>query len=97
VDEHLFPSTTWEWRKVKITRRPQGHATVRRSRSFWHHLPRRDRKQSVYLEVRWRAGAESWWLVKARGSHGAVPGWMMLEDLMSMVLNEHTTGDDPPD
>jgi hypothetical protein len=40
------------------------------------------------LKVRYRGGAESWWLVEARGSQGVFPGSAALEDVMVQVLNE---------
>ncbi len=40
------------------------------------------------LQVTYRGGAESWWLVQARGSQGVFPGSAALEDIMSQVFNE---------
>jgi hypothetical protein len=40
------------------------------------------------LVLQHRGGGESWWLVKARGSHGVFPGHLALDDVMSAVCNE---------
>jgi hypothetical protein len=42
------------------------------------------------VTIEYRGGAESWWLVKARGSHGVFPGHAAIEDVMSQVMNEPT-------
>lgn len=87
-DEQSFGSTTWALRRVKVTGTPPGHATVRRSRSSWRALPQLDRRRYVTLRIKWRGGAESWWLVDARGRSVPVPGWICLEDLMISLLAE---------
>lgn len=88
--EQPFGSTTWQWRRVKVQRRPEGSITARRSRTarLWRTLPRGDRHKWVTVRIRWRGGAESWWLVEARGKVQAVQGWQALEDLMCAIHNE---------
>lgn len=90
TDEQEFPSTPFTWKRVKVTQRPEGTITARRSRSSrgWRLLPRSNRRDYVTIRVKWRGGAESWWLVEARGKNSAVPGWVQLEDLMSLIHNE---------
>lgn len=90
--DQTFPSTTFEWRRVKVNRRPQGTSTARRSRSGWRHLVCWPRSEKVTLSVSWKSGAESWWLVQARGSQQVLPGWMCLEDVMALVCNEQCGG-----
>jgi hypothetical protein len=84
--EHTFSSTTWGYRRVKISTPAGGTHTVRRSRSF-KSLRRQDRAEKVTLRISYRGGAESWWLVESRGTHAAFPGWLALEDLMRVVKN----------
>jgi hypothetical protein len=38
--------------------------------------------------VTYRGGAESWWLIDARGSIGVFPGHAALEDVMAQIFNE---------
>jgi hypothetical protein len=87
-EEHLFASTTFEWRRVKIRTPPAGHNKARAKRGRWRHLGRWPRTQDLTITIRYRGGAESWWLVKARGSQGAFPGHASIEDVMSQVMNE---------
>jgi hypothetical protein len=82
------PSTTSAWKWAKVRRRPQGMSTVRRSRSAWHHLAAWPRRERLTLVVKWRGGAEAWWLVQARGSSGVFPGYLALDDVLSIVMNE---------
>jgi hypothetical protein len=86
--EHLFPSTTWQWKKVKIKPPPAGHDTARAKRGPWRRFGVWPRHRPLVLTVRHRGGSESWWLVEARGSHAAFPGHLALEDVMRVVLNE---------
>jgi hypothetical protein len=86
--EQVFPSTTWQWKKVKMKPPPAGHSTARAQRGRWRHLARWPRTQRMTLQVTYRGGAESWWLVQARGSQGVFPGSAALEDIMSQVFNE---------
>jgi hypothetical protein len=86
--EQTFPSTTYAWRKVKMKPPPAGHQTVRAKRGRWHGLPTWPRHRQLRIEVTYRGGAESWWLVKARGRHGVFPGCLALDDVMAQVLNE---------
>src|SRR6185312_17061094 len=86
--EPVFASTTFEWRKVKITPGAAGKGTARRSRRSFLRLPRADRTRPIRLEVVYRGGAESWWLVKGRGEHQVFPGHAALEDVMARVYSE---------
>ncbi len=86
--EQTFPSTTWQWKRVKVSRRPQGTDTARAKRGRWRHLARWPRTEKLTITVKHRGGAESWWLVEARGSQGVFPGWCALEDVMAAVFNE---------
>ncbi len=86
--EPTFPSTRYEWRQVKIKTPPAGQSTARRRRSSFLRLPRADRTRPVHLEILSRGGAESWWLIKARGEHQVFPGCASLDDVMARVLSE---------
>ncbi len=86
--EQAFSSTTFVWRKVKMKPPPAGHTTARAKRGRWRHLTRWPRSRSLTLTVTYRGGAESWWLVSARGSQGVFPGHAQLEDVMAQVFSE---------
>lgn len=85
--EQAFPSTMWEFRYVKMKRRPQGSTTARAQRGPFKGLSRWPRTSRLTVTIVHRGGSESWWLVSARGTQGAFPGWMALEDVMAVVHN----------
>lgn len=67
---------------------PAGHPTAAAKPSRWYRFGTWPRHKPLTITIQHRGGAESWWLVKARGSHGVFPGHLALEDVMSAVLNE---------
>jgi hypothetical protein len=67
---------------------PAGHNAARAKRGRWRHLRRWPRGQALTIKIEYRGGAESWWLVTARGSHGVFPGHASLEDVMHQVFSE---------
>lgn len=87
--EHLFPSTTFAWRKVKMKTPPAGQGTVRAQRGRWHGLTTWPRARTLSVSITYRGGPESWWLVNSRGRHGVFPGSAAIEDVMAAVCNEH--------
>lgn len=80
-------STTYEWRKVKISGgAPEGPAPKAASKGTrWSGLGRRDSKRALTITVTYRGGAESWWLVTARGRSAAFPGHRCLDDVLGEV------------
>lgn len=86
--ERTFPSTTYEWRKVKIVRPAGGQGTARRRRTGWLRLTRQPRTQPLRVTISYRGGAESWWWLEARGEKGAIPGHWTLDDVMARLLSE---------
>ena len=89
--EQTIPSTTWAWKRVKISRPPEGnrergpkglHTWVGRSR--WD--PRKDR---VTIRIRYRGGAECWYEVEARGATARLTGTVALHDLMVAICHHH--------
>lgn len=85
--EHVFSSTTWEYRKVKIRRPPDGHIDSRPKAGHFHGLPPRPIREPITLTVSWRGGGEAWYEVKARGRTGRFPGWLGLHDVMMAINN----------
>jgi len=67
---------------------PAGHDTVRAKRGRWRHLTRWPRHRALTVRIRYRGGAESWWLVETRGSQGVFPGHCQLEDVMAQICSE---------
>lgn len=44
------------------------------------------REQKITLTVKYRGGAEGWYLVEARGRHGVFPGVVALHDVMMEIF-----------
>lgn len=84
-------STTWEWKKVKMRGpRPEGqHSTAKPSR--FGGLSKRNRSARLTLTIHHKGGAESWWVVEARGRVAAFPGHRALEDVMAEINRDFGT------
>lgn len=65
-----------------------GHVRSSRAKRGFLRLSRSPRTLPVRLTVTYRGGAESWWLIQARGESQVFPGHAALEDVMSRVLSE---------
>ncbi len=87
--EQMFPSTTWAYKKVKMKPPPARQSGVRTKRGRWHGLATWPRSRSLTVTIAYRGGAESWWLVGARGRHGVFAGSAAIEDVMAAVCNEY--------
>lgn len=83
----LAPSTTWQLRRVRVTRGAAGSDTARRSRSYWRRFPRRNPGDWITIRVKWRGGGQDWCLVDARGEVNAIPGHRCLFDVVMDVNN----------
>jgi len=86
--ERMFSSTTWEWRRVKIRRPPEGTGTARRSRSSWRLRSPWDRREKITLKVLYLGGPECRYMIEARGLRGYFSGAICLEDVMSRIYND---------
>jgi len=81
-------STTWGWRQVKLQPARRAQSGARQGPSRFSGLSRWPRREPITLTVTYRGGAESWWLVRARGRTVAFPGHRTLEDVLAEVLGE---------
>lgn len=79
------PSTTWEYRKVKISRRLQGSAGASAGGRPPKRLARRDPHERLSIVVKYRGGAEAWWLVEARGERYTFPGHLAMHDVLMFI------------
>jgi hypothetical protein len=78
-------STPYEWKRVKVRPKPAGRANRAAGASRFYGLTRRDSKTALDIKIKYRGGAESWWLIETRGRTAAFPGWMGLDDVMAEV------------
>ncbi len=84
-DEQSFPSTTWEWRRVKIRRPPEAHKGSAAKPHRWQSLPRRNARERLILTVSHRGGPESWWQIESRGRTVRMPGWLSIDELFGEI------------
>jgi hypothetical protein len=87
TSEQLFSSTTFAWRKVKISRPARAQALSAKPSSRWHRFSRRDMRQPIQLTVHLRGGPECWVEISGRGSMGRYPGHTSIYDVLRDVNN----------
>lgn len=81
----FVPSTTWEWRCVKL-REATPEAPVAAARAKRGRLVAfRSRWRPITIQVSYSGGAESWWRITARGTSWFFPGHRALEDVMKVI------------
>jgi len=81
------PSTTWEYRKVKISRRLQGSAAERPKGSSGGKRPHVDPKTPHSIRITYRGGAEAWWKIEYQGEVFVAPGHMAIHDVFMYFLD----------
>lgn len=79
------PSTTWGWRKVKISPAPPG----RRGQPPEGRHPAlgctRDPRKPLSVTIVYRGGAEAWWELRARGIVLRRPGHVALDEVLRLL------------
>lgn len=88
-NEQTFPSTTWAWKRVKMRSSAGGQRDSSRVKRGFRRLGRYPRSEALRITVKYRGGAEAWWLVQARGCVEAFPGHLAFEDVMRRVYSEN--------
>lgn len=83
--EHPFPSTRWEWKRVKMARPPEASSTAPSAARFRNALPGRDPRKPLPVTVKFRGGAECWYEVVSRGTTWRFPGTVCLHDAMRKI------------
>ena len=79
------PSTTWEWRRVKIRTAPQALAKQRPKGSPFKRLTPWPPRRRLTVTVAYRGGPECWWEISARGVTVYRPGVTALHDLLREI------------
>jgi len=88
MDEQTFPSTTYEWRRVKMSRPAGGQTGSRPKGGRWWFLSRYDWRKPLALTVKYRGGAEGWFEVHSRGGIGRFPGHACIYDVMREITRQ---------
>jgi hypothetical protein len=91
LTEHLFPSTTWEYRKVKIKALAAPHGSASPQGTPSKPLVRRDRRSPLTLSIKYRGGPEAWYEIETRGRTYRFPGSTYLHDALECI-NEGVGG-----
>lgn len=81
-------STTWEWRKVKITPAARPSNGARRRRSAERGAPCFDRRVR-HIQVKWRGGVEAHWALNDGRGWMYVPGHVCLHDALAELLESN--------
>lgn len=78
-------STTWYSRPDRMSAAArQGQQNGPKAPKF-SSLRKRDPREPLTIQVRYRGGSEAWWLVEARGTRQAFPGHLSIHDVMQRV------------
>lgn len=83
--EQTFPSTTWEWRRVKIRRAPEAPANQRGEAAPPSPLVQRNPRDPLTLTLKLRGGAECWCEVQTRGRTFRYPGATAIYDIVEDI------------
>lgn len=75
------PSTTFGWKRVKISQPPEANEHVERSESLKSLLPW-PRRRPLVITVKYRGGAECWYEIRSRGRTIRRPGYVQIHDLI---------------
>lgn len=81
----VTPSTTYEWRKTKVLRRDAPAGDRAAGGSSARFIRPRSRMVPIWIEVKFRGGSESSWLLTSRGRTLRVPGYLGLDDIMATI------------
>lgn len=78
-------STTFEWRRVKISRPPEAHQDSAAKRHRWRRFAARDPRKPITIQIWLRGGAEAWVAVRGRGEENYYPGVTALYDVLADI------------
>jgi len=80
-------TTTWGWKRVKISRAPQASNSASAASTFWRRLSQRNPRIPLQITVSLRGGPECWVEVHARGAMGRYHGATALYDVLADINN----------
>lgn len=80
--EQPFPSTTFEWKLVKVRRPAGGQKHSQPKAGRWWSRPPRNPREPLTVSVKFRGGPECWYEIHARGGVGRFIGTTSIHDIM---------------
>lgn len=83
--ERPFPSTNWEWRKVKMRAAPAGDSGVCNEVAPPRSRRKRDAHKALTIIVRYRGGPSASWLIQYRGLTRRFEGHLAVHDVLSYL------------
>jgi hypothetical protein len=83
--EQPFPSTTWEFKRVKVRRPPEATGTAAAEQRPSGRRRAREPRDPLGVVVRYRGGSECWWQIEARGRTYRFPGWVSIHDALARI------------
>jgi hypothetical protein len=83
--ERMFGSTTWAWKKVRVSRGAAGQQPARAKRARFWGLPARSPREPLHLTIKLRGGPECWVEVHARGRIARYHGATAIADIVFEV------------
>lgn len=87
-DLELSVSTTYTWKRVKMTPPRRGPTSTAPKAPLRARLSRWNPRDSLTITVKYRGGSECWYELKARGRTYRVPGYVDLHSVMEGVYND---------
>lgn len=85
ADEQSFPSTYWEWKRVKMRRPPEARREPPQSGVHISSRPPRNPREPLKITISYRGGPEAWYEIHTRGCVLRFPGVVALHDAMSKI------------
>jgi len=79
------PSTTWIPKPDRMRGSRRGATQNGSQRPKFRSLRPRNPRERLTVTIRYRAGAEAWWLIEGRGTVQAFPGHLSLHDVFSAL------------
>lgn len=86
---HVFPSTTWEYRKVRVRRVPAPAGDSRLAETSDRSLRARDAHKGMTVVVKYRGGPTASWLIEYRGKVWRFDGALAVHDVLSSLFSPH--------
>lgn len=85
--ERAFPSTTFGWKYVKLSRPAEGQRAVRSTSKGFRRLPRWPMRKPLPLTIKYRGGPEAWVEIHSRGEIARFPGNTAIYDVLCRIAN----------
>lgn len=79
------PSTYVAYKRVIVRGHPARRANRPAQQGRFSGLTRRNHRDRLTITLRYKGGAEGWWIIEARGRVGAFPSGMALVDVMAEI------------